>query len=456
MIFQTLACSVMILAASLLVFISLLPSLFQRIFKEAKYPKLLFSLVLLGVLLRFVWIYDTQPIPFSDFRGYWHGAEKIAHGDFSPQGLIHTPGGSIFYSFVIQLFGPHLWAAWIYNLFFSVVLMLIMYLLGKYIRGEVTGLMALALCAIFPPFVTYSALINTEIPALTFFLLILWQVLEATRRGGVQRPIGFGLMMGLLLYGCILLRPTFSLLLFTLPIALWIYRKQSHIPVIKFSLSFIATIILLGSSWMYYQYHLTGIPRLSWCSVIWLGAATQYEEINGTPNPRTYEQLYPDIRKDLHSFDYHQRAKALLVMEKHFQKRILVDPIRYIQHGMLRMKATLWASRSGVLWSLKHASTGVYSNKTMRQFSEITTQLWRILLVIALMGMLMFRRKWDLPIVYGHGLIFVFGWLFIHYFFAAPSERYGIQLSPFIILYATVVFDALFFKRNRISNAKPA
>jgi hypothetical protein len=144
---------------------------------ESRHPKTLIVLIgLLGIVLRVLWITQTQPLPESDFAVYWDYVNRISHGQLDYDVIERHPGIVLLYVFFLSGLKTTLVSAWMVNLFFSVLLLLLLYRVGSRVLGHRTGLLTMLFGALLPQFITYTALIATEIPAVTLF----YDHLEAT------------------------------------------------------------------------------------------------------------------------------------------------------------------------------------------------------------------------------------------------------------------------------------
>jgi phage shock protein PspC (stress-responsive transcriptional regulator) len=176
----------------------------------------LLAIVALGTGLRLAWVYFVNTQPISDFKHYNDLAlSLLRHGTYTmPEGLDYIkqstpyiqqgvsypsafrPPGYPFFLALVYALDPSILAAKIANVLLSDIWIVCTYLLvRRYVNGRAAWWAAF-LTAVFPPAVSYTSLLSTEIPAVTLLLAIL--CLFAYRTGGRWNPWLLGLLMGLL------------------------------------------------------------------------------------------------------------------------------------------------------------------------------------------------------------------------------------------------------------------
>lgn len=179
--------------------------------------KRLGAILLLGIVLRLIWVYavDTQPI--FDFKHYHDLAMSLLQqGEYSmPEGLDYIkqstpylqagtayptafrPPGYPLFLMVLYTVYPSILAAKLANVAMSVVWMLCMFWLGSKYFSRRAGLGAALLTAGFPPAIYYTSVVGTEIISVTLLLLVLCA--QTSRVGGRWgNPLLIGAIVGFL------------------------------------------------------------------------------------------------------------------------------------------------------------------------------------------------------------------------------------------------------------------
>ncbi|HEY9688059.1 MAG TPA: glycosyltransferase family 39 protein, partial [Coleofasciculaceae cyanobacterium] len=376
-----------LLGTGILVFLSLMTLLgftglmIRKSVEEKPSPWLLLLLFLAGLGLRLYWIALTQPVPHSDFQLYWQYANNIHHGDLSFTALDRHTGSILFYSFAMALFGNALLVGWGVNLLFSLLVLLGIYRLSVELFNRKAALLATGLAAIFPQFITYSALMATEIHAIAYTLVILWAVLNS--RHIEQHKILYWMALGLLIYGGVMVRASNLLLLLLIPV-IFLHTRRGRL---KTDLTGCAAMILtagfLISTWVYHQYVLTGVPKLFFTEYS-LAFASQYGGEGGVTGLQTLP-YYPKAQAQLDG-TIKGELRSRKVIEAEALKIIRQDPGKYLRFGVTRLQNSLWFARTGIVWSIDASKTFHPGPKFIRRFSEASTHTWRVLLALSLLG----------------------------------------------------------------------
>jgi 4-amino-4-deoxy-L-arabinose transferase-like glycosyltransferase len=425
---------------------------------ESRHPKTLIVLIaLLGIVLRVLWITQTQPLPESDFAVYWDYVNRISHGQLDYDVIERHPGIVLLYVFFLSGLKTTLVSAWMVNLFFSVLLLLLLYRVGSRVLGQHTGLLAMLFGALLPQFITYTALIATEIPAVTLFLMIIWKLLDKHQqsRWTITSVIG----LGFLFYAAVLIRSTSLLLLFLMPIPFLALKENKLKLLTQVILPLWTTVALLLSTWVTHQTLITGIPKLFFGEELWLAYATQYHHngsvfpIGQLPYYKQYQALLGNTVQD--------KVKAYHFLGEQSFRIIQQYPAKYLLFGFTRMQHILLGSKTGILWSVKASPLPYWRNnknttqKTTRHLAEFSTHTWRVLLALGVLGIFCVT-----PILepsssarYGHGLmvLFLLCWFLFHFLLSVASERYSFQIIPFVLLYAAGLIETVkqkLFRQN--------
>ena len=146
---------------------------------------LLTVLLLLGVVLRAIWITNVPTVPVSDYEVMYRSAIDLATGNspFQEGSYFHRFPHLTVYVFtlaqIIKCFGSSLLPIKIINLLLQIACIPILYGIGKTIKSRKTGLAAAFLYSIFPASIAYSSVLITENFAMPFFMLSLYFLIKA-------------------------------------------------------------------------------------------------------------------------------------------------------------------------------------------------------------------------------------------------------------------------------------
>lgn len=137
-------------------------------------------ILLLGFILRGLWLLNINTELISDFRVIYETAQDLLAGNtgaFWGTGYLgrfpHLTIMVLYMAFIIKLFPfNNLIAMKVFNLLFGVITIYLIYLLAKEMfNSKKLGLYAASLASFFPPLVTYVGIFCTENIAIPFYLL---------------------------------------------------------------------------------------------------------------------------------------------------------------------------------------------------------------------------------------------------------------------------------------------
>ncbi|MDS1029674.1 glycosyltransferase family 39 protein [Bacillota bacterium LX-D] len=214
-------------------------------------------LLILGVafVLRILWILNVPTAPVYDFLKYHQGALSIAQGlGYKLYGLptafepIGYPG---FLALLYKIFGPYLIVPKVVNVFMSLGIIYLGYVLGRELFHRGVGLLAALMLALSPRNITYTSVLSTEI-FFTFFLLLSLVITLKYTSAKWSGPI-LGILAGILA-----LTKPFMLLFPGVIFLLLLVRKMSFLASCKKTLWVTLFVILTICPWTirnYYVFH---------------------------------------------------------------------------------------------------------------------------------------------------------------------------------------------------------
>ena len=170
--------------------------------------RVMLSIVVLAGLLRVGWVYYARTVPFSDFRQYDRLALGLAEGrgyvDQAGDPTAFYPiGWPFFLSLVYRVFG-HSWiAAQLVNVLMGVGVVILTYLIARYLLDRRTALIAALIVALNPTLILYSSTLGTESLFVFLLMLITWLTIRVI----AGRSSADLLLIGLLTGFAILTRP---------------------------------------------------------------------------------------------------------------------------------------------------------------------------------------------------------------------------------------------------------
>ncbi len=446
--FESILVAEILMLISVLVFFVFCGFLIRKIIRTQTPLWPLGLLLLTAIGLRTGWIILTQPEPQSDFWVYWNCAQQFAHGDLQFNLIDRHPGMMLLYTFAIMLLGPSLTTGWVFNILFSVLFLLVLFQVTRELFGKTAAWLATGLAAILPQLVTYTALMASEIPAVTYSLVILWGFLQTQQLK--THPLWVWAGLGILMYGAVLIRSTSLLLLILIPLVSLLTRRDQLKTTLRGCAAMVLTAGLLISTWLTHQYIITGVPKLFFGEELWLAFATQYET-GGSVTTISDLPYYDKYQKAAKDNSVAGRLRGFQVLREESLKIIQQDPVKYVVSGFHRLPQIIWGSKTGVLWSIQGSKIFKPGNKLERRLSEISTHPWRVLLILSPLGLLGFRRINHNPAL-REGLLvitlFLAIWFPFHFLVAVASERYSFQIIPYTLILASGGLASLYELRH--------
>lgn len=454
-LFENIHITLWLIGISSLIFLGLMTQVFIELKQKQQLNLGFWLIILLGLALRLLWIIATQPTPQSDFLVYWQYAEQFARGDFSYDAIIRHPGPSILFYFAQLLFGKGLQAVWALNLLLSGSIFILMYALVNRLANQKTALFALGLTALFPQFITYTAIAGTEIMAIATGLAVFWLFLKLWEQGIQKQPNLWGwAALGLLLYGTALIRSSNLLYIGLIPLTILLFEKRQAFRWCLSVFTLIATTGILLSTWVYHQYLVTNGAgaKLFFGAELGFACAVQYDAnhhyMNGAYMSPQKWSFYPKVAKYYASNTIEDRVKAYEYTGKEAMAIIRQDPARYLWNGFARMKRVLNTAQTGVRWSergsmlVKH-----WHPKAIKRIATVSNVFWQILLYTAPLALVLYpwrKSTSSSQHVMILSLIYISSWYIFHLIMALSNERYGVQVIPFVIILFSVVVQQVF------------
>ena len=394
--------------------------------------KLLFTIVLLAVLVRLIYLVEIFPSPFFrhpilDAQYYSEWARKLAWSNFS---FIPDQRGNPLYPYFLALF-HNLWglnpvAVRLLQNLLGVLTCLLIFRSGALLSRPVSGLIAAAFYALYAPAFFYEGWLLSA--ALEAFLLaaLLAALLHSRGRREASNWFLDGSLAGLL----ILARPT----LIPLGAILWIASPggaEARARVVRNLALFIAgAAVVVGAYCIYYRAQ-TG----EWVFVSAHGGENFYignnDNANGVSNLPPFSRGSPALMGEDFLREAARRAgKPLLASEaSSFWVR---EGLRFIAAHPLRFLG-LFARKVCLFFSGTDFSDNYHFDFFRKEFPLLKFPLdWRLLSALGLLGMALALRNRDL---FRLPYLFVVSYLIgIALFFVVSRLR--LPIAPVLCLFA--------------------
>ena len=402
--------------------------------------KILLLLLILCLLLRFAWILSFPTIELTDDPKVY---DNIARGLIQGEGYheegkraFRPPGYPYFLAALYTLFGAHPLPVELVQTVLAVITCLLIYLLGKRLANERTGLIAAGLFAAYPQFIRYAGNLYVETLFIFLFLVVLVLLFDIVQKPSYPKSMIAGFCLGL----SALVREVSLFIL--LPILLWailMMRGSSEKRQWGKMLSlFLVFFVLAISPWTLRNYLLfhSFIPiSTSGGFNFYLGNNPQATGGYNSESDAEIKWLYPITD---------ETPEELLALEIEAAKTgykkgidfILQNPGQFFQLALKKF-VLLWRPPT-------------YNFDFRDNFNETIFRIfWLInylaLLILALFGMWIsiknFWREWILF----HLILFSVTGLHVIVF---SDTRYRLPLMPLLIVFVGLTIDTIWLRKR--------
>lgn len=388
-------------------------------------------IILLGIAfaIRLVIALSISTPLISDDREYHAIGVALADGkgfiaDGQPTAF-RAPGYPILLGFCYQLFGQSTVAIRCLHAIIDTFSCLLLFLIGEWLFGKRTGLIAAGILAVFPLHILYVARINTEIVFTFFFLLTVWLLICQRKENQLWFHLGLvGVVLGL----TTLIKPIAAI--FLIPCGWFIWQHNTKYKSNFLQIGFLTACFLLTlTPWMIRNYIVFSRFALTSNTGInlWIGnhpGANGGYSLPATTNPLSvygtrFEQS--DIGFKL-AFDYalhHPQDYPVLVIRK---------LVFFFSSDFELMKFTQYK----LAWNS-------YSNLA-NIIHELSIPIWvcldvpfLALVVFGFVGMIGYSKKLNRATKFIIVLILIY--IGVHLIFYGGA-RYRMPIMPFLMLFA--------------------
>ena len=396
------------------------------------------------IRLAFVLLYPQLPV-VNDAAAYDQQGFSIAfshgvlQGNDGPIPISKGPVYPIFLAVIYRIAGYHHTAARVVQALLSAWSVLLIYKLAQTVFPPGIALIASALAAIYPPFISYSGLLLTEIASVVLLLAFIHSVIKGVSGSAGRWWVAAGVWGGLL----VLHREETLLLLVCIVAAVWWWRiGWSRLGLM------LGTVALIVLPWVvrnHRVYQAWVLNPAQQGAQVWLSTyAARWQEWHN-------EDPYYRSVVDVDGLNLVQQDRRLL---REGLKQILEHPWVYL---------TMCLQRIPRFWVGGHSDTFVHLEQSLgsyvRQGKHLTASrkvamlLYNLSLIAG--GFAGMYLAWKLSIVDGRHLILlalpVITTAVVHFFLFAVL-RYQVPIMPFVIIFAAYSIGHL---RHQIRDLLP-
>ena len=411
--------------------------------------RVMLSIVFLAGLLRVGWVYYARTVPYSDFRHYDRLALGLAEGrgyvdQAGDPTAFYPVGWPFFLSLVYRVFGHSLIAAQLVNVLMGVGVVILTYLIARYLLDRRTALIAALIVALNPTLILYSSTLGTESLFVFLLMLITWLTIRVI----AGRSSADLLLIGLLTGFAILTRPVAIGVPF---IAFGAYYIVNRRDLRQTSINFAIVLVisaLIVTPWIARNAMAIGSPVLQSSSGLnmWIGHSPQATGgwMDAPPVPGLSAVSIPGAGPNA------TEKEANSVYMSAAIESLLNNPLRIV---------TLFPNRMFELWAGHSHAVGVSAKRSERAMPEIVLDVLPIftqanIIILLLMSLVALGMKHARDI-WIHGLGTVLSGIFVYWnvFHALifGKGRFHVPVEPFLGIFAASALSAILYAYARRS-----
>jgi 4-amino-4-deoxy-L-arabinose transferase-like glycosyltransferase len=376
-------------------------------------------IVLLAFAVRLGWALLVPVAPVSDSNIYDMLAREIAagRGYTFPNGdsTVYWPvGPSALYGTFYALFGAHGWVVSTLNLAMGCALVAGIHRLARLRLGERVAPIAALIAALWPAWVQFTSVLNSELP-FALLLVAAFVARDEARLPGWARVT----LSTALLVAASFMRPTALPLIVILPLLDGEWRRPARATLhLALALSVAAALL---TPWAERNRTLFGEPVLISANLganLWMG---NNPASNGGYMPLPESGTDNEVSRDAY---FKEQALAF----------IRANPGEYLRLSAQRVPLSFGRETIGIVWNARSiAAPAQYPLKAL------SSGYWLAALFLSLIGLALFLRKTPArlfdPLVMAAGLFTAVALLVV------GQDRYHMAMMPFIALFAGLAIE---------------
>ena len=379
---------------------------------------------------------DSLTITGSYFSKYTNQVPLLIFAYF------FTKIGSIFGCTNVVLTGT------IFNALFMSIMAFFIYLTGKELKDEKTGLLALIFTVINPIFYLYSSYFYTDTLCMPFAVIGLYLAIKCIKTDSIKKKILFGILSGLIFFIGLKVRIVVVILLIAILALILINKEIKHKLKIYFVLLIGLVVGLLGFKVAYSFFDINLNPNEAFPITHWLMMGLNEEHTggyNGSDHDLTFNEKTYEEKKEANIEEIKTRLKEL-------------GPIGLIKLEGAKIARTWSSGNYGVYAKLNNTSDGVgiyeylggYGNTNI--FLKYSLQILKTYIsFMILLGLVTrFRKKSDTyhyeDIIY----IALFGAI-LFYILWESAQRYSLSFLPWMIIPLGLIYERINKKEEDLS-----
>lgn len=177
-------------------------SMLQRKLASFSTAKLLCHIIVIGFILRLLWILSVPTTPVSDFKEMYEAARQVSISNFSSfhgtsyfARFTHSTVTTLFFSIFYKFSDNPLFLIKLSNVVFQTVAIYALYLVSKKLFGKDKALCSSLVIALFPPFIMYTSQVMSENIAMPLYIFSIYFFITGVKEEKEQYFLFTGLFL---------------------------------------------------------------------------------------------------------------------------------------------------------------------------------------------------------------------------------------------------------------------
>lgn len=371
---------------------------------------------------------DTLTITGSYFSKYTNQIPLLIFTYF------FTKIGSIFGCTNVVLMGT------IFNALFMAIMAFFIYLTGKELKDEKTGLLALIFTVINPIFYLYSSYFYTDTLCMPFAIIGLYIAIKCIKADNIKKKILFGILSGLIFFIGLKIRIVVVILLIAILALILINKEIKHKLKIYLALLIGLAVGLLGFKAIYSYFDINLNSHEAFPITHWLMMGLNEEHTggyNGNDHDLTFNEETYEEKKEANIEEIKNRLKEL-------------GPIGLVKLEGAKIARTWSSGNYGVYAKLNNTSDGTgiykylggYGNTNI--FLKYSLQILKTYIsCMILLGLITRFRKKDTTYHYEDIIYIALFGAILFYILWEAAQRYSLSFLPWMIIPLGLIYERI-------------
>ena len=417
--------------------------LINKFYIKNSNKKIIGNILLLGLLVRLLWICIVKTVPASDFALIWEIASNPFNGDYTAMHgtsyiarFPHLIITMLYLGFIKVIFPNPLFVVKFINVLLSVSSVYLIYLILKEIFNEKYGLYAALIATIYPGFIMYTSVTCSENIAMPFYLLSIYFFIRVIQ-GNINN--NYLLLCGVMLSFGNLFRMVGAVILVAYIMYLIIYKAKDKLvfSVVKVTISYGLPLILISNMLVF-----TNVSEYQ----LWSGAEPKITSILKGTNILSLGSWNEKDAAIPEKYNY-DKEKIEEAANGIIKARLTDTPIVIVIGFYFIKYAVLWGSGDFLAYhwaTLESSNTNQIADYGYAMVPG-TQLLFSIMLILMYIGLYDKKKNknYKLDLIY-----LIYGGFIILYLIIEKQVRYGYIVSFSFIICALKGIEVLSMRAN--------